>query len=414
MTSLRRFGALIAAAGCAAAATGCGAGVRTRPAAPPVILTATQIAALRGLGAADTAFGLRILGALCAGRPGSNALISPVSLATGLDMAYLGARGATAAAIARVLHLARARGRNAADFAARSALLRSLDRPGVTFTASDRIWADPSLRTRRGFVTAVRIAEGAGLTHLPLLARPEQSRRRINAAIAHGTRGHIAHLLPPGSLAHPPAGWVLTDALYLNARWQQPFNHALTAKDTFHAAAGPVSASFMSGGSFVTARAQGWTAVALPYRGGRLSMIAALPPSGGTGCGLPDTDTVGTLTGRLAASKALTAVSLPRVKLAASESMRDVLTKLGMGIAFGGSADFTGLSDQACCIGFVQHAATLAVQEKGTVASAATAIGMEPTAAHITLGFDRPYLLILRDTRTGEPLMLAWVANPAR
>ena len=102
------------------------------------------------------------------------------------------------------------------------------------------------------------------------------------------------------------------------------------------------------------------------------------------------------------------------MKLAASESMRDVLTKLGMGIAFGGGADFSGLSEQACCIGFVQHAATLAMQEKGTVASAATAIGMEPTAARITLSFNRPYLLILRDSRTGEPLMLAWVANPAR
>ena len=107
-------------------------------------------------------------------------------------------------------------------------------------------------------------------------------------------------------------------------------------------------------------------------------------------------------------------MSLPRVKLSASESMRGLLTRLGMGIAFGGAADFSGLSSQACCIGFVQHAATMAVQEKGTVASAATAIGMEPTAAHITLSFDRPYLLILRDTRTGEPLMLAWVANPAR
>jgi len=27
--------------------------------------------------------------------------------------------------------------------------------------------------------------------------------------------------------------------------------------------------------------------------------------------------------------------------------------------------------------------------------------------------FDRPYLLILRDRLTGEPLMLAWAADPA-
>ena len=378
-----------------------------------MVLSASQVAALRGFGTADTTFGLNVLGALCASQPASNALISPVSLATGLDMTYLGAKGATAGAIAKVLHLpAASRGRQTKAFAARSALLRSLDRPGVTFTASDRIWADPSLSTRGSFVTALRAADRARLIHLPLLSQPEGSRRRINAAVSAGTRGHIPHLLPPGALAQPPAGWVLTDALYLSARWQQPFNHAMTVTSAFQAAVGSVQASFMNGGAFSEARAKGWTAVALPYRGRRLSMIAALPPVAGRGCQLPSASTVGSLAARLARSKALTDIALPKVKLAASESLRNVLAKLGMGIAFGDNANFTGLSPQACCIGFVQHAATLAVDEKGTVASAATAVGMEPTAAHVTLSFDRPYLLILRDSRTGEPLMLAWVANP--
>ena len=220
---------------------------------------------------------------LCAAQPGSNVVISPVSLATGLDMAYLGVRGATATAIAKVLHLpapgAAGLASGTSEFAARSALLRSLDRPGVTFTASDRIWADPSVQTRRGYLAAVRSAEGARLTHLPLLSKPERARRLINAAIARGTRGHIPNLLAPGSLTQPPIGWVLTDALYLNARWQQPFSHALTGDDTFHAGSGPVSASFMNGGSFAMTHEDGWTAVALPYRGGRRSMIAALPPA---------------------------------------------------------------------------------------------------------------------------------------
>ena len=378
-----------------------------------MVLSASQVAALRGFGTADTTFGLNVLGALCASQPASNALISPVSLATGLGMTYLGAKGATAGAIAKVLHLpAASRGRQTKAFAARSALLRSLDRPGVTFTASDRIWADPSLSTRGSFVTALRAADRARLIHLPLLSQPEGSRRRINAAVSAGTRGHIPHLLPPGALAQPPAGWVLTDALYLSARWQQPFNHAMTVTSAFQAAVGSVQASFMSGGAFTEARAKGWTAVALPYRGRRLSMIAALPPAAGRGCQLPSASTVGSLAARLARSKTRTDIALPKVKLAASESLRNVLAKLGMGIAFGDNANFTGLSPQACCIGFVQHAATLAVDEKGTVASAATAVGMEPTAAHVTLSFDRPYLLILRDSRTGEPLMLAWVANP--
>jgi len=48
--------------------------------------------------------------------------------------------------------------------------------------------------------------------------------------------------------------------------------------------------------------------------------------------------------------------------------------------------------------------------------SAATAVGMAPTAVRVeppSIVFDRPYLLLVTDTATGEPLFLARVANPA-
>jgi len=54
--------------------------------------------------------------------------------------------------------------------------------------------------------------------------------------------------------------------------------------------------------------------------------------------------------------------------------------------------------------------------EKGTVASAATAVGMQATAGHVfppTVTFDRPYLMVVTDRATGEPLFMARVANPA-
>ncbi len=413
MMNLRLVGALTAMTVSATAAAGCGGPARPGP-APPVVLTASQVATLRAYGTSDTAFGLRVLASLCASRPAANAVISPVSLATGLAMAYLGARGATAASIARVLHWPAASGSPVAGLRARSALLRSLDAPAVTFTASNQIWADPSLTTKRSFAAALDSAFQAGLQHLPLLTEPERARQRINAAIAADTRGHIPSLLPPGSLSQSATGWVLTDALYLSARWKDPFNHALTQSGSFAAPAGPVTARYLNGDGFTSAQASGWTAVALPYRGGRLSMLAVLPPAGDQGgCQLPAARALHALASDLATSKTATAIALPKVRLASSESLTQVLTSLGMGLAFSDRADFTGLSPQACCIGLIQHAATLAVAEKGTVASAATAVGIQASAGRITLTFDRPYLLMLRDSLTGEPLMLAWVANPA-
>jgi serpin B len=423
MTAIRRAIALLALLAAAVVASGCGAGHPRSAgsgAAPAVSakLTSSQVSALRRYGVGDTAFGLNVLSELCASQPGRNEALSPVSLESGLGMAYLGAKGTTATAIAKVLHLP-ATGQNlASGLRARAALLASLNRPGVTFTSSNRIWADPSLVTDPSFVAALRASYQAGLTHVPLLSEPEQALTRINAAVAADTHGHITGLLPPGSIAPGTIGWVLTDALYLNAAWKHPFNHAMTRPGAFNTGTGKVTAQYMTGQSFKVATAHGWTAVSLPYRGGRLGMLALLPPAAGKptagSCQIPAAADIGQIANDLAASHVQTDIALPKVKLASSESLNQALTSLGMGIAFTGRANFTGLSPQACCIGFVRHAATLDVAEKGTVASAATAVGIMPSMATNVLSFDRPYLMLLRDSLTGEPLILAWVANPAR
>jgi len=86
-----------------------------------------------------------------------------------------------------------------------------------------------------------------------------------------------------------------------------------------------------------------------------------------------------------------------------------------MSLAFSSAADFTALSPAACCIAFVRQAATLRVGEKGTVAAAAAAVGIDKTAARVAVNpvvFNRPYLMLVTDTATGEPLFLATVANP--
>lgn len=60
----------------------------------PVILTSGQVSTLRALGAGDTALGLDLVAADCRAQPGGNVVLSPVSVARGLGLAHLGARGA--------------------------------------------------------------------------------------------------------------------------------------------------------------------------------------------------------------------------------------------------------------------------------------------------------------------------------
>ncbi len=399
------------------------AGCGSNPVPPPVM--AHGVAAREPLmdprpyGAADTAFGLDVLSAWCQADPRANLVLSPSSLASGLGMAYLGARGGTARAMAGVLHLPVAGSQGLeAGLQARSTALRGLSGPGVTVDASDQVWADPGLTTERSYLNAVATGYDAGLAQAPLLSNPEQARQEINKTIGTATKGQIPQLLAPGMLQN--IGWVVTDALYIHAAWATPFDVNQTSPGPFTTAAGQhVTAQFMTGGEFTAVRAGGWTAVWLPYSGGKLAMEALLPPAGAGGCKIPAAASLGAMTSRLATGQPGTltrSVAFPKVNLATHVNMKSMLTSLGMGIAFSPAADFTGLSTQACCIGLVEQAATLGIGEKGTVASAATAVGAQASSAqvlHSPVLFDRPYLMLVIDPATGEPLFMARVANPA-
>ena len=126
---MRMKNELRAAVGAALAATA-GRGVRSAPVPPPVmahgVAASEPQADPRPYGSADTALGLDVLGAMCRQDARANLVVSPSSLASGLGMAYLGARGGTARAMAGVLHLPATGGPGLeAGLQARSAALRA-------------------------------------------------------------------------------------------------------------------------------------------------------------------------------------------------------------------------------------------------------------------------------------------------
>jgi serpin B len=371
----------------------------------------------RPLGAADTAFGLDVLRTWCQAGPGANLVFSPAVLASALGMAYLGAKGPTAAAMASVLHLpARSRDALLAGLAARLAALRAVNGAGVTLAASDFVWADPSLPPLKSYLDDVATGYDAGVGEAPFLTDPQRASSQVNQAISRDTRGQIPKLVTPDLVAG--MGWVLTSALYMDARWAIPFDPAQTAGGTFTTQAGtPVTVQYMHSPQTVQSDAvDGWTGAWLSYQGTKLGMLAILPPAGTANCAVPSASGLAALTRAVLINQGLGArVGLPKLDISSNARMDDELKSLGMAQAFGPSADFTALSPQADSIDFVQQAATLKVGEKGTVGGAAAAVGAVPVDgfAGSELDFNRPYLLLVTDLQTGEPIFLAKVANPA-
>jgi len=99
--------------------------------------------------------------------PGGSAeqlVFSPASLGHRAGMAYLGARGGTARAMAGVLAAA---GRRRAGTRGRAAVAiggaARPGQPGRHVAGSNQVWADPSLRTLPSYLNAVATGYGAGV-----------------------------------------------------------------------------------------------------------------------------------------------------------------------------------------------------------------------------------------------------------
>jgi len=96
---------------------------------------------------------------------------------------------------------------------------------------------------------------------------------------------------------------------------------------------------------------------------------------------------------------------------------------MGMPLAFESEgADFSGITkEDRLYIGMVIHQANIDVDERGTEAAAATAVGMDSGGCtgpvprtQKTLRVNKPFLYFVRDLQTGAILFMGRVTDPTQ
>jgi len=411
--------ALVSFAGCGAGVEGVGIALSEKQRVTSPNVAVTDLTALVD---GNSAFAFDLYQSLS--EQDGNLFYSPYSISAALAMTYAGARSETERQIADTLRFILPQDRlhpafNALDLelASRGEGAEGKDEKGFRLNIVNAIWGQEDYKFLAEFLDVLAENYGAGLRLLDFVNAPEESRITINDWVSDHTEGRIEDLLPQGVI-DALTRLVLTNAIYFNAAWLNPFSEDMTSDGTFHLLdGGEVIVPMMSQTeSFGYAEGEGYQAVELPYDGSELSMVIMLPQAGQFGAfeGSLNADLVDTIMKGLEYRQV--ALTMPKFEFESDFSLVNTLAAMGMPVAFSAAADFSGMTGtRDLFIAEILHKAFVSVDEAGTAAAAATAVVMKLTATPeepVEVMVDRPFVFLIRDIETGAILFVGRAVNP--
>lgn len=346
-----------------------------------------------------------------------NVFFSPYSLSTAMAMLYVAAEGETKSQIQKTFHYPASAVLNPND----AALYNQFNKPNSNYELStvNDLWMRQDLSPNQTYLDTVRRYFGGQVTNFDFERRPDLSRQTINKKIAKKTQQMIPELLVKGSIEADTAA-VLTNAVYFKSEWATPLSLRGGAQPFYNADGTTTSKVMMFGiERFDYMEYEQVQVVALPYKGNDLSMLIVLPKS-------EEAVTMQKLIANLSSAqiskwteqlenKEIFLV-MPKFKLEESYKMESLLTEMGMPIAFDSRADFSLFNEKLLLtVDSIIHKAVVEVDEKGTVAAAATSVvPVVVSASHnAELIADHPFMFMIKDNKTDTILFLGQVNKPS-
>jgi len=351
-----------------------------------------------------------------------NLFLSPYSISAALAMTYAGARDKTAEQMADVLQF---KLDNQQLHKAFSAIINELNAGGkkglYQLSVANALWGQKGYGFRPEFIDLLNHNYQAGLNEVDYRSNAEAARQIINAWVEKQTKDKIKELIKKDILDSRTV-LVLTNAIYFKGNWYLQFEKKQTREELFTLTGNKkVKVPMMhQTAEFKYAAVEDFQVLELPYTGKDLSMVIFLPNKVD---GLRkferklDTKNLNKWLGKLKEQKVI--VGLPRFKFTTdSIELAEILKAMGMTDAFGGRADFSGMTGKKeLFISNVIHKAFVEVNEEGTEAAAATAVVMKrlsvPEKPIPVFRADHPFLFLIRDVRTGNILFMGRLLNPS-
>jgi serine protease inhibitor len=346
-----------------------------------------------------------------------NIMISPLSVSLALAMTYNGAEGETKEAMEKTLKVHGLTPEEInTSYRDLVSALKSLD-PKVLLEIANAIFYRDDFQVEQPFIDLNNTYYDAEVAPLDF-GNQQEALRIINGWVADKTRDKIESIIDQVTRDHV---MFLLNAIYFKGTWQKEFNDESTK---------PLAFSLEDGSSIPVETMQRldtlpymsntlFSAIELSYGNGDFNMYIFLPENGRS-----LKEIVNKLDQKnweewmksFQHTKSVD-IKLPRFKYEYEIRLNDILTAMGMGVAFTGAADFTGINRLGgLLIDYVKHKSFIEVNEEGTEAAAVTVVAIERTSAgpsKVPFYVNRPFMYAITEKTTGAILFLGTVKNPS-
>ena len=353
-----------------------------------------------------------------------NLFYSPASLLIALAMTCYGARGNTAAEIMKVLHVASVSSPDLNKSMKKfiDTLNGASDENNKLLTAN-RLFVQKSFEILEAFKIGTREFYDAELALVDYITNAEKAREEINHWVEQKTNDKIKDLIPPGMLSSDTR-LTLVNAIYFKGLWLEKFKEEKTISKSFFVSQNEeIKVNMMHQTSefkYFESQELACHVLEMPYIGRKMSMVIYLPKEINGLAELEEKMTYDNLQKSLSlldASKKEVEVVLPKFKLTQQFDLNDILSKMGVQEMFiPGKADLSGITAAPLFVSKVVHKAFVDVNEEGTEAAAATAIGVAFMCMPLPKPMfkaDHPFLFLIRHNDSGAILFLGRLMKPS-
>jgi len=349
-----------------------------------------------------------------------NVFISTYGILSALSMLLLGTKDSTEREIASLLKI---KGDDSEAY--HQSLFRLASAmASPSLTSANKLFVQRNLSLVPSFLSAAQRLYASGADQADFSGSPSEAQAEINEWVKTKTGGKIPHLL--GQPLDPSTLVFLVNAVYFKDKWGHPFQAENTYSGTFHVSAEEsVKCDMMTLTENTDEIRHGNSdeldcqLLELPYEGD-FSMLIIMPFVAET---LPDVEKK--LNDRLIRSEMKNLESspgmgpeiyMPRFKIEYEIDLEESLKAMGVVSVFDYQlANLSGMINPAANVALskVVHKAVVEVDEEGTVAAAATGMGINFMCMPPQIRMDHPFLFVIVHRPTDTPIFVGRMSRPS-